>query len=526
MTFFKGGCGIQSNRKKKEDKKSIRDAKKNPNKRQKLKKDPGVPNLLAVKENLMKKIERPQNKKSNDMEVILTKQEHYENMLKKAEKAEENYESKNQKEERENFVDTSRKTFFKEFKKVIKASDVILEVLDARDPLGTRCKDIEMQILQEDPSKKIVLVLNKIDLIPRENLQQWLKYLRLEMPTIAFKSSVQGNRVKLGQSNVNAEDHNQNGTSECLGATTLLSLLKNYSRSRDIKLSITVGIIGIPNVGKSSLINSLKRVKAVNVGSTPGVTRTLQEVHLDKNIKLLDCPGIVFTSSNSEAEAALKNAVMINQINDIMSPVELILEKSTVDQLMHLYKIERYENSIEFLTYVAQKRCKLKSGGIVDLEGAAKLVLQDWIRGKIPYISCPPSTSHSLLETNIVSDWKKEFNIHEIEKIEVEVIDSLPTEEQFKSIQYVSIETPMNNEEMSVDGEERMEMDEKTTQKTKKITAQDDHNHQINLMKKLSAKKKKKAEKKRKRGMDDDMQEESDGDENNEYDFGEDFWTS
>jgi len=110
--------------------------------------------------------------------------------------------------------------------------------LDARDPLGTRCKDIETQILQDDPSKKIVLILNKIDLVPRENLQKWLKYLRAELPTIAFKSSVQNSRSRLGQLKMSAEENNQIGTSECLGASTLLSLLKNSLFQRNLLILI------------------------------------------------------------------------------------------------------------------------------------------------------------------------------------------------------------------------------------------------------------------------------------------------
>lgn len=124
----------------------------------------------------------------------------------------------------------------------------------------------------------------------------------------------------------------------------------------------------------------------MNVGATPGITKSSQEVHLDKNIKLLDCPGIVFTSSTSEAEAVLRNAVALNSISDVLSPVELIMEKSTPEQLMELYKIAEFSNSIEFLTLVAQKRGKLKSGGIVDIQGAAKMVILDWNGGKIPFL--------------------------------------------------------------------------------------------------------------------------------------------
>lgn len=82
-----------------------------------------------------------------------------------------------------------------------------------------------------------------------------------------------------------------------------------------------MGVVGFPNVGKSSLINSLKRSKVANVGATPGVTRSMQEIQLDKNVKLLDCPGIVFsTAVGDQAAAALRNAVKVEKLEDPILP--------------------------------------------------------------------------------------------------------------------------------------------------------------------------------------------------------------
>lgn len=103
-----------------------------------------------------------------------------------------------------------------------------------------------------------ILKLNifPLDLVPREVVQAWLKHLRREYPAIAFKCSTQNQRHHLGQSSVSASKASNSllNTTECLGASTLLQLLKNYSRNRDIKTSITVGIIGYPNVGKSRFV--------------------------------------------------------------------------------------------------------------------------------------------------------------------------------------------------------------------------------------------------------------------------------
>lgn len=163
-------------------------------------------------------------------------------------------------------------------------------------------------------------------MVPKENIEQWLKYLRNEYPAVAFKSSTQSQRRNLGRVNVATEeaaDHLMHG-SECLGAEALMALLKNYCRSAHIKTSITVGIIGYPNVGKSSVINSLARAKVCGVGSTPGFTKVAQQITLDKNIKLLDCPGIVFATQGqdgrSDAEIALRNCIKVELLEDPVTP--------------------------------------------------------------------------------------------------------------------------------------------------------------------------------------------------------------
>lgn len=93
--------------------------------------------------------------------------------------------------------ETSLRTFYKEFKKVVDAADVIIQVLDARDPLGSRCPQVEDMIINAGQNKKLVLLMNKIDLVPKSNVQEWLKYLRCQYPTVAFKASTQSQNERL-----------------------------------------------------------------------------------------------------------------------------------------------------------------------------------------------------------------------------------------------------------------------------------------------------------------------------------------
>ncbi|KAI9597839.1 guanine nucleotide-binding protein-like 3 [Syncephalis fuscata] len=410
--------------------KQRKEAKKSGNGGKKIKKDPGIPNLWPYKEKLLSQIEETKRQAEKDKtraKKLRLQQKQQGNSLQALAKSAaqrgkafvgENDEAglngvRDLQESAITTKDNSRRAYYREFRKVVEAADVILEVLDARDPLGCRAKHVEQYIMDSGTRKRIILVLNKIDLVPRETVEQWLKYLRNEFPTIAFKASTQSQRQHLGQSNVAVHMANDNALnrSESLGADNLVKLLKNYSRNANLKTSITVGVIGFPNVGKSSVINSLRRARVCTVGATPGVTKSLQEIHLDKNIKLIDCPGIVFSRNPSKdsIETLLRNCVKLELLDDPISPVETVISRCDRQQLMMLYGLPVFQSTQEFLVLLAQQRGKLKKGGVADLESAARSVLQDWNNGKIPFYTLPPATQH-IQRSELVATWGKEFD--------------------------------------------------------------------------------------------------------------------
>ncbi|ESQ49329.1 hypothetical protein EUTSA_v10020356mg [Eutrema salsugineum] len=511
-------------------KKKAKDAKKlGLNRKPRVEKDPGIPNDWPFKEQELKALEA---RRARALEEIEQKKVARKERAKKRKlglvegddddtKTEEGYgEGKSGDDSTRvvNVRDNSERAFYKELVKVIELSDVILEVLDARDPLGSRCTDMERMVMQAGPNKHLVLLLNKIDLVPREAAEKWLKYLREEFPAVAFKCSTQEQRSNLGwKSSKASKPSNLLQTSDCLGADTLIKLLKNYSRSHELKKSITVGIIGLPNVGKSSLINSLKRAHVVNVGATPGLTRSLQEVHLDKNVKLLDCPGVVMLkSSGNDASIALRNCKRIEKLDDPVSPVKEILKLCSTQMLVTLYKIPSFESVDDFLYKVATVRGKLKKGGLVDIEAAARIVLHDWNEGKIPYFTMPPKRDQGEhVESKIVTELAKEFNIDEVYSGESSFIGSLKSVNDFNPVEVPS-NGPLNfDETMIEDGsksqteeepvlesdDESMggEEEEEETVKSKKKSEKSMQNEKLYVAESMLNTKQQKAEKKRRK---------------------------
>lgn len=113
--------------------------------------------------------------------------------------------------------------------------------------------------------------------------------------------------------------------------------------------SITVGIVGFPNVGKSSLINSLKRCRAVSVKNTPGSTTVLQEIKIDKNVTLIDSPGIVLESENKIKDSLILSAIVdYNKMDDLLIFIDKILKNKDKLELMEELEIADWEKNVKF----------------------------------------------------------------------------------------------------------------------------------------------------------------------------------
>lgn len=339
-------------------------------------------------------------------------------------------------------LDKSRKQFDKVFKAVVDAADVVLYVLDARDPEATRSKRIEEQILQSQ-GKRLILLMNKVDLVPDEVVKQWVDFLGSSFPTIPIKGSMGAN---------NAKTFNKKMTTNATAGQLLLAL-KAYAAKSNLKRAITVGVIGYPNVGKSSIINALTSQhggsgKACPTGNQAGVTRTLREVKVDNKLKILDSPGIVFPDMSKktskreyEANLALLSAIPEKQIDDPMFAVTVLLNKFAKNiemanefkqfyQLPALASISLEDFANKVLIHIARTQGRLGKNGIPNLHSAAGVVLRDWRDGKFHGWTLPNASKATasnvkipngagsappppkVEQTTIVKEWAAEFDLN------------------------------------------------------------------------------------------------------------------
>jgi len=225
------------------------------------------------------------------------------------------------------FEKGTSKRIWEELYKVIDSSDVLLNILDARNPNGTRSHQLEEYLRKSCPNKHLVYVINKCDLVPQSIVQKWIRILSKTNPTLAFQASV-GNPF---------------------GKGTLIQLLKQFDTLHRDKKSISVGFIGYPNVGKSSVINTLKRKAVCKVAPIPGETKVWQYIALTKRIYLIDSPGHVQGTNETETDKVLLGIVRPEKIPEPDHFIAAILNKAGKKSIQNVYGLIDWKDDEDFI---------------------------------------------------------------------------------------------------------------------------------------------------------------------------------
>lgn len=249
-----------------------------------------------------------------------------------------------------------RKKFPSIADEIIKNSDIILEVLDARFPEETRNSELEKEIKKQ--KKELIFVLNKSDLSNKK-----INKSKYPFPVISVSCT------------------------QRKGISELRNLIKRVSKKIK-KDKILVGIIGYPNTGKSSLINLLVGKSSAGVGSDAGFTKALQKIKLSENILLLDSPGVIPEKeySSTDKEKIFRHTKVGGRSYSQVKDPELAVHNLMKDyskQIEKFYKIKSNGNTETLIEELGKKKNFFKKGGIVNEDKTSRLILKDWQSGKI-----------------------------------------------------------------------------------------------------------------------------------------------
>ena len=338
--------------------------------------------------------------------------------------------------------------------RVIERSDLVVQIVDARNPLLFRSEDLERYVQEVDPNKKNLLLVNKADMMTSRQREAWADYfekvginykffsasLAKDMneamdlveepaeddPVLAHKLKKDVKNDKLAEESHTMdvhdaeEDDEQWASEEDLDEeidqrTRILTVdelealfLENAPKVEDKEgvqtRKTTIGLVGYPNVGKSSTINALIGAKKVSVSSTPGKTKHFQTIHLSPNVILCDCPGLVFPNfATTKAELVCNGILPIDQLREFTGPAGLVAQRIPQSFFEALYGVKVHTrpleeggtgipNAEEILTAYAVARGFAKTGqGQPDESRAARYILKDYVSGKLLFCHPPPN---------------------------------------------------------------------------------------------------------------------------------------
>lgn len=255
----------------------------------------------------------------------------------------------------------------------IKLIDLVIELIDARVPTSSRNPDID----EIAKGKSRLAVLNKSDLAdPRKN-DEWLKYYQNKgTPALLVDSRNRTGFAPIGKA---------------IEEACKVKIERDRKRGI-INRPVRAMVVGIPNVGKSTFINSMCKKASAKTGNKPGVTKGKQWINLNKNVELLDTPGILWPRFDNELTGM--HLAFIGSINDeIVDEVELAMElmnylkKSYAGVLFNRYEVDESKETPVILNDIAIKRGCLKKGNETDYSKAANILLDDFRSGKLGRIS-------------------------------------------------------------------------------------------------------------------------------------------
>jgi large subunit GTPase 1 len=350
--------------------------------------------------------------------------------------------------------------------RVLERSHVVAQVVDARNPLFYYCEDLRKYALEMTPAKQTVLILNKADLLPLDHRRAWAKHFnergikycffsaKLEDPNPAKRLQAQEVVDSVSQTETAAATSDADpGTDAGADRQTadaaesdpsvkvhtrdeMIEKLQDYAveslhqagfpdpRQGEKPSRLSVGLVGFPNVGKSSTINALKGEKKTVVSSTPGKTKHFQTLHVSDDVCICDCPGLVFPRfADSRSDMVVSGVLPIDKLtNDVRAPLDIVASHFHRNFLSNFYHIKLYDeedlppnrvSGKQLADAYAVIRGLILMGGRPDEMRSGRKILKDYIDGKLCYCHPPPGVTNLRQTSDLIAEeaeWLEESN--------------------------------------------------------------------------------------------------------------------
>jgi large subunit GTPase 1 len=325
--------------------------------------------------------------------------------------------------------------------RVVERSDIVVQVVDARDPLTYRSEDLEAYCQELHATKRSLVLLNKADLLPEPLRRAWADYfddlgLKYAFWSAKAASEAQEEAQRAAQYNIEPDgidvprhvdrQHGRNKQQEdprarLLTIEELMTLLKEEAAAAATEAETqglertsrgdryVVGLTGYPNVGKSSTINALFGSKKTAVAATPGKTKHFQTLNVSDELCICDCPGLVMPQfAHSKAEMVAAGVIPIDRLTDVRAPVAAVAARVSRSQLERVYGIrlpspaagehpDRPPTAPEVLRALALSRGWVGASGLPDETRAGRRMLKDFVDGRILACNPPPNASEDII---------------------------------------------------------------------------------------------------------------------------------